>query len=130
MVWEFAHLPLYTIWQEDSAGSIQYAVFHCTIGDVLIAAASLLIALFLVGRSSWPSCHFVQVVIVATLIGLSYTVFSEWLNIEVRQSWAYSPLMPTLPFLGTGLSPLAQWTVIPLASFWLVHRFTNKISYS
>ena len=54
--------------------------------------------------------------------GLAYTVFSEWLNVEVRRSWAYSDLMPVLPPLGTGLSPVLQWVVIPSAALWMARR--------
>jgi hypothetical protein len=48
----------------------------------------------------------------------TYTVFSEWLNTEVRGSWAYSEFMPVLPVIDAGLSPLAQWIIIPFAAFW------------
>ena len=58
----------------------------------------------------------------AVACGIGYTVFSEWLNTAVRGSWAYSDLMPVVPILGTGLSPLAQWLVVPLAAFWWVSR--------
>jgi hypothetical protein len=50
--------------------------------------------------------------------GLAYTVFSEWLNTEIRGSWAYTDAMPQLPLVGAGLSPLAQWIVVPLIAFW------------
>jgi SAM-dependent methyltransferase len=39
-------------------------------------------------------------------------------NTEIRGSWAYSELMPVVPVHEAGLSPLAQWIVIPLAAFW------------
>jgi hypothetical protein len=54
-------------------------------------------------------------------IGLGYTVFSEWLNTVVRQSWAYAAAMPTVRVgtLEIGLAPLAQWLVVPpLALAW------------
>ena len=41
LVWEIAHAPLYTIWVEGSRGDIAFAIVHCTLGDVLIAASSL-----------------------------------------------------------------------------------------
>ena len=44
---------------------------------------------------------------------LRYTVYSEYLNTVVRGAWAYTEWMPTVPWLGTGLSPLAQWLIIP-----------------
>ena len=40
--------------------------------------------------------------------GVAYTIFSEWLITTVRQGWAYSPLMPVVPIMGTGLAPLLQ----------------------
>src|SRR5215204_7706931 len=50
-----------------------------------------------------------RVVTVTTLVGVSYTIFSEWLNVEVRQTWAYTELMPRLPPLDVGLMPVLQW---------------------
>lgn len=40
----------------------------------------------------------------------------------LRWSWHYSDLMPRLPFLGTGLSPVLQWLILPLFVVSLVHR--------
>ncbi len=118
LVWETLQLPLYTIWLEAEAGMILFAVVHCTAGDILIATSALVLALSLTGSSAWPLIGHRKVVIFTITMGLVYTIFSEWLNTEVRESWAYSELMPTLPILGTGLSPIAQWIVIPLAAFW------------
>ena len=47
---------------------------------------------------------------------------SHSLNIVIRQSWAYSDLMPVVPVIDTGLSPLLQWIVVPLAGFWFARR--------
>jgi hypothetical protein len=122
LAWEFAHLPLYTVWWEGTFGAAAFAAVHCTGGDLLIAASSLLLALLLLGAPAWPERGFARVAAATILFGVGYTAFSEWLNTEVRGSWRYTELMPTLPPLGTGLSPLAQWMVIPLAAFWWVRR--------
>ena len=87
--------------------------------DLPIALAVLAGALVVVGNSAWPIQRSGRVVAVTMTAGLAYTVFSEWLNTEVRRSWAYSDLMPVLPPLGTGLSPLLQWLVVPAAALWL-----------
>ena len=120
--WEFAHLPLYTIWTEGRAGEIVFAAVHCAAGDLLIATSALVLALIAFGRPDRPARGFAPVATDAILIGLGYTVFSEWLNTEIRRSWAYAELMPVLPFLGTGLSPLAQWIIIASAAFWWARR--------
>lgn len=115
--WEFAHMPLYTLWQTGAASEIAFAVLHCTGGDVLIALSAVVLALFLVGSPAWPATRKGYVIALTVIFGLAYTLFSEWLNIEVREAWAYSDLMPVIPIIDAGLSPVLQWIVIPLAGF-------------
>ena len=122
LVWEVLQLPLYTIWREAEAGTILFAVAHCTAGDILISTAVLVMALAVVRNSAWPDDGYRQVAMLTIAIGLGYTVFSEWLNTEIRHSWTYTEFMPTLPIMGTGISPLAQWAVIPLVAFWWARR--------
>lgn len=119
LVWEFLQLPLYTLWSTDTLGQIIFAALHCTGGDLLIAASTLLGSLLLFG-AGWPAAGpaFRRVAVSTILLGVGYTVFSEWLNVSVRGNWAYSELMPVLPPLGTGLSPLLQWAVVPVLGFW------------
>jgi hypothetical protein len=124
LAWEVAQLPLYTLWREASVGYIAFAVAHCTVGDILIGGAALMLAL-IVSRAGplmrWPWLH---IALVATSAGAAYTLVSEWLNTSVRQSWEYSALMPTLE-LGRfviGLSPLAQWLVVPPLAIYLARR--------
>jgi hypothetical protein len=47
LVWEAAHLPLYTIWRSGTWCENAFAVVHCTGGDLLIAAGSLTLAFIL-----------------------------------------------------------------------------------
>jgi hypothetical protein len=122
LVWEFAQLPLYTIWREGSASEIHFAALHCTAGDVLIAGAALFASLVTLGDARWPRERYRVVATAAVLGGVGYTVYSEWLNTGVRGSWAYTEWMPQLPVVGTGLSPLAQWLVIPPTAFWWARR--------
>jgi hypothetical protein len=113
LAWETAQLPLYTIWSTGTAREKAFAVVHCTAGDALIGLVSLGLALMAIGDANWPARGFARVLLASVAIGLGYTAFSEWLNLVVRQSWAYSESMPVVPVLGTGLSPVLQWLVIP-----------------
>jgi hypothetical protein len=122
LVWEFAQLPLYTIWHRGSPGEILFAVFHCTGGDLLIAGSALIGALVVVGDRSWPYTRFGVVALITVLCGLAYTVFSEWLNTEIRGSWVYTDWMPTLPLIGAGLAPFAQWLLVPPLALWWARR--------
>lgn len=118
LIWEFAHMPLYTLWDTGGAGEIVFAAVHCTGGDILIAMTTLLIPLLIFG-DGWPYDRIVvkRVIVSTMILGVGYTVFSEWLNIVVRKAWAYSELMPVVPIIDTGLSPLLQWIVIPALAF-------------
>ncbi|MGQ7794054.1 hypothetical protein ACUN0C_16730 [Faunimonas sp. B44] len=118
--WEAAQLPLYTLWRDGTTAEIAFAVAHCTAGDVLIGLTALLGGLLAAGGDRWPGERFGAVALTTIGIGLGYTVYSEWLNTEVGGAWAYSNLMPILPGIGTGLSPLAQWLVIPGIALWWV----------
>lgn len=125
LIWEFAHLPLYTIWHDRGTGEIVFAALHCTGGDALIATATLTIALLLAGRG-WPVAgrSYWRVAAIAIALGAGYTAYSEWLNTTVRNAWAYTELMPVIPLIDAGLSPILQWLFIPLAAFWWARRST------
>ena len=114
LAWEAVQLPLYTIWVTGTWPQIVFAWGHCTLGDVLIGAAALFGALMLCRMPKWPTGAHWRVAAATVILAVIYTIFSEWLNVEVRHSWAYRDIMPTLPWLGTGLSPVLQWIVVPL----------------
>lgn len=121
LAWETLHLPLYTIWRNGTVGEQAFAVVHCTGGDILIALTTLMAGLLVFGDRDWPGSRFMAVALAAMALGIAYTAFSEWLNVSVRKSWAYSDWMPVLPLAGgIGLSPLLQWLVVPSGAFWAV----------
>jgi hypothetical protein len=43
------------------------------------------------------------------MIGLVYTVFSEYANVRIFRSWNYNELMPIIPLIRVGLTPVLQW---------------------
>lgn len=121
LVWETAQLPLYTVWSTTPVRDLVPAILHCTVADAAIAAISVAVAMLFFGGSERT------VVAAATImLGFAYTIFSEWLNVEIRKTWAYSEWMPIVPGLGIGLSPLLQWLVVPAASFILIGRREAK----
>jgi hypothetical protein len=129
LAWESLHLPLYTLWRTGTPGEQAFAVIHCTGGDILIALTSLVLALITAGSRRWPDNRYRRVASAAILFGLAYTVFSEWLNVIVRHTWAYSERMPVLPLFGfnLGLSPVLQWVMVPMLGFcitWARTRLT------
>lgn len=122
LVWEALHVPLYTIWQEGTRGHLVLAMFHGTGGDIFVAAAALMMSIVLLGNSRWPVTRFWPVATMAMAFGLGFTFYSEWMNVEIRHVWAYTALMPRLPVIGTGLSPVLQWIVVPWIAFLVCQR--------
>lgn len=128
LAWEVAQLPLYTLWKEGTPQQVAFAVLHCTLGDVLIGLSALLLALIALRAGPWPGWRWPELTAVATVIGVGYTGFSEWLNTVLRQSWAYSDWMPMLPVVDIGVSPVLQWVVVPTAALWLARRYFPAVT--
>lgn len=122
LIWETGQLPFYTIWREGSTKDIVIAILHCTAGDVVIASNALVLAIVFVGDRRWPELGFRRVLLSAVCFGVLYTVYSEWFNVIYRKTWAYSDSMITVPWIGTGLAPLAQWLVLPPLCLLLARR--------
>jgi len=122
LLWEFAHMPLYAAWKEGGWADIAYNGFHCTVGDLMIGASALFLGVHVAGGLVWPNNNRTRLAIVTILFGLCYTVFSKWVNVYVRDSWSYSELMPLLPGIGIGFSPIAQWLVLPVLGFSIAYR--------
>jgi hypothetical protein len=125
-LWEAGQLPLYTLWSLGTPREILTAYIHCSGGDVLIAVSTLSIAAALTRACRGPVFG-PGMVWTAVLLGVAYTILSEWLNVSVRGSWAYAPAMPVLPGIGTGLAPLLQWLVVPFLAFALTLRYAAKL---
>ena len=130
LAWEIAQLPLYTLWDEADPGYIAFAVVHCTIGDILIGTVALALSLILMRAGSpeqWPRA---RIAVLTVIMAVAYTAVSEWTNTVALRSWEYSSFMPRVELgkIELGLSPLAQWLLIPPLAFWLAFRLSSRVS--
>ena len=127
LAWEIAQLPLYTIWTEGRAGEIAFAVVHCTGGDLLIAMSALCLALIITRSGDFVDWNSGAVAGLTVAVGLGYTVASERVDLALGH-WTYAASMPIVPVLDVGVSPLAQWIVVPLGAFWFLSRSSPQIA--
>jgi len=125
--WEMFQMPLYTMWNDDTSATIIYSIIHCTIGDILIALVSISLALVIIGNENWPQKNFIPVAALAIIFGEAYCFYSEWLNVYVHHSWAYSENMPLLSIgaVDFGATPLLQWLIIPPLALWLSRKIAR-----
>lgn len=122
LLWEFAQLPLYTLWSEATPTYIAYAVLHCTVGDLLVGAGALFMALIATRARVLSEWNWIRIGFVTVILGFAYTAYSEWMNTAVLGTWTYSEWMPVLPLVPVGLSPLLQWLIVPSVALVLSRR--------
>ena len=124
LAWEIAHIGLYTLWTEAAGLDVAWALFHCTLGDVLIALGAFLLAAVVLGRIDWPVSRTSAGSILVVASTIAYTSWSEWYNVYRVGSWRYTELMPTV--FGIGLSPLLQWLILPIVMVITYRRICEK----
>jgi hypothetical protein len=120
--WEVVHTYFYTL--KDSAFDIMLSGWlHCTLGDVMITVGSFwLVSLMSFNRKWFLSLNRVNF-IGFIMVGVAYTFFSEWANVQIFRSWGYNESMPIIPWTTVGLVPVLQWVVIPSVVILLVKHY-------
>ncbi len=111
LAWEIAQVRLYTLWAEADGLTVAWSLFHCTVGDVLIALALFALAGMALRRADWPASRPWTGGGMVVAGAMVYTAWSEWYNVYRAGSWDYSASMPLI--FGIGLSPLLQWLILP-----------------
>ena len=111
LLWEIAHVRLYTLWTTTDGMSIAWAILHCSAGDVLIAVAMFALAGIVLRRADWPGLHPWTGGAIVVLGAMGFTAWSEWYNVYRVGNWGYTASMPMI--FGIGLSPLLQWLILP-----------------
>jgi hypothetical protein len=122
--WEVAQTYFYTM-KDASFSTMLYGWVHCTLGDVMITLGSFWIISLINRNRRWflnpKKLSFAGFL----LAGVLYTILSEWMNAQIFKSWGYNELMPIIPWMKVGLTPLLQWIVIPSAVILLArHHFS------
>ncbi len=121
-VWEMQQMPLYFIPPGYGALDVGPECTQATFGDAGIALAAYWVAAALARSRYWMFSPDIKTVSVYLGVGLAVTVVFEALATGPLERWQYAESMPTLPVLGTGLSPFMQWIVIPPLILWFARR--------
>jgi hypothetical protein len=111
LTWEIAHVRLYTIWAAADGTSLAWPLLHCSLGDVLIALSTFVLAGGALGRADWPASRPLAGGAIVVTGAMAFTAWSEWYNVYRAGSWSYAASMPTV--FGIGVSPLLQWLILP-----------------
>ncbi len=121
--WEWVQTPFFIDNTEEINRIVWYRI-HCTIGDTMILASTIIIIGLIRQSFSWlfaPSRYYY---ISTILLGVIYTLFSEYRNVYLARNWDYSVLMPKL--FGIGLLPVLQWIVLPPLIMYILKRAPHR----
>ncbi len=120
-LWEVQQMPFFEL----SDLSCWERTRNCTLAtfsDVLIALTGFWTVAFFSKSRYWfrqPKWWQLSIFI---LVSLVITIVFEKLATGVLNKWEYADIMPRLPVLGTGLTPILQWIILPLIIVWFVKR--------
>ena len=121
-VWELLQMPLF-------AGFVDFqyyqVILHCTkatFGDVVISLVAFAGACLITRSRMWIISMNKSGVVSFLAIGLVITIVFELLATGPLNRWEYGELMPMVPIIGVGVSPVAQWVILPLLVLWFVKR--------
>lgn len=117
VVWENAQAPLYAGYQS----FLQHlpVCITGTLGDVVITLLAL--GLFWLIKKDVPrsKTDFLALVIVGFVVAVAIEQNALLLN-----KWSYAPLMPLIPYLRVGVTPILQMIILLPLTFYLTNLFS------
>lgn len=122
--WEILQAPLF---EGMALAPYWEAIKSCargSLGDGVIMLVAYWLVAAHAGSRRWIMAPTRPQLLLFVTAGVVITVVVEWLALHGSwfDGWRYSPLMPVIPGIGIGLSPLLQWIVLPLLLVWFVRR--------
>lgn len=117
-VWEFVQAPTYSGMVEMNHWDGIKLCMSATFGDVGFALMAFILTSLAARSRHWYARPAAWQYLVYLGVGLGLTVGFEHYYTQVSLRWTYSDLMPLIPPLGTGLSPVLQWLIVPLLVIW------------
>ncbi len=128
--WEILQAPLFSsMAQVDHFAGI-YICLKATLGDLAIALAAFWTAAVLARNRRWFTLTGRRAPVAFFAVGLLLTIGLEYVHTEITGRWSYDGVMPLLPVIGTGLSPILQWIFVPLLVLWYLRRLAPNVSDS
>ena len=126
LAWELLHIPLYNI-----GGSNQNHVFLCALASVadaiMVVVLFFIITLFHKDYKWFTKLTFFKIIAVLTIGAFGAALSEKW-HLYMG-NWKYSALMPIIPLIKVGLSPVLQFTLLPIVIYYISGRivFKNKL---
>lgn len=116
LIWENAQAFLY-----EGYGGFIHHFMPCFIASIIDALVILLVYFLLAlfyHDIYWPkhnrSLRYLVVVLIGGILAVGFELWAL-----TKGEWAYTGLMPVVPYIGVGLSPLLQLMLLPVLTYHL-----------
>lgn len=126
--WEFLQAPLFSSMETATHIEGIRACLQATLGDMVIALVAYWAAALLARTRHWAAGPGYKAFGLFIGTGLGITIGLEFLSTEILGRWSYGVAMPRLPLIGTGLTPILQWVLIPALVLWYMRRLSSPTS--
>lgn len=121
--WEMLQMPLFLSSPEVRYSQVLTECLLATFGDAgIVLVAFWGVTIRAQGGRRWLLAPTTAQVVGFTAIGVLITIVFEVAATKVWNRWSYGELMPVVPLLEVGLSPLLQWLTLQPLIVWLVRR--------
>ena len=123
--WEFLQVPFFQGLAEAGHWNAILTCTRATLGDGFIILIAFWAPAFIWRDRLWFMRPSFRQLAFYVAVGLIITAILEHLATRSTHpvwAWRYSELMPVVPGLGIGLTPLLQWVLIPPLVIWFSRR--------
>ena len=128
-IWEMAQMSAYVETTDRSWTSTLELCTRAAVGDVGIVLGIYMAGALAAGDPCWGLRSRWNIYATAAVVGLAYAALVEHAALAAGR-WSYTERMPVVPWLGAGLWPLLQMTLLPPLTFlfarWWAGRSATK----
>ena len=122
-LWESLHSPAYLM-EGYPTGFNSYLrmMLVATSIDALITTLVFLGISILIKNSDWLFKPDKFYYVLSSLVGLIIATIIEYKSVYMQDKWDYNELMPIIPIIGIGVTPLLQLMILVPLTFWFVKK--------
>ena len=128
-IWEKMHIVLYQNYESYANALVFPVSLHASFIDAIIIFGIYFCIALLQRNIFWLDSFNPKSVFLVLLLGFIISVLIE-VDALAKGKWAYNNLMPIIPFIRIGLSPVLQMLILPLIVFSAVKKTLPFMSIS
>jgi len=125
LIWEFLHSPLYTCFDLPLNQFIPL-ILGATFMDGILMLGFYWIGYFKNKNVKWFFNFKKSDYYLIIILGVLAASLIEFVSLNSSIGWRYTELMPIVPIINVGLTPILQLIILPFVIFWIVKKIINR----